>query len=123
MVHDAVTASGPSVRAMMDLLTGTDAVVAYKISVFANIVLHSKERQKERIVEIYRKKEHTSVGHEFIIVTMEDERKRKVYLRLDRRPTDNPKNPAIFLLSSKVPASDSVRPLQFGSGLFYVSAT
>ena len=113
MVHDIAKATGSSIHASMDSLKGTKGRLMYTISEFAKEVLGSKGRSKERIVEFHRRKEQTSVGHEFIIVTLEDEHKDKIYLRLDRRPANDPHRPSLFLLSSKVPASDSVFPFLF----------
>lgn len=93
----------------MNALKGSKGQLFYPTEDFAKEIMGLDPRASGTIVEIYRRKDVASpVGHEFLIVGILTAENIEVYLRLDRRPTSERHWPGIFLLSSKVHASDSV---------------
>lgn len=116
MVQTAAKTAASGIPASIDLLKGSKGHLVYPIKDFVNEIFGLKRRSEERIVELHRRKEQTSVGHEFIIVTMKTAQNSNAYLRLDRRPAPSSHRSGLFLVSSKVPASDSVSAFTFYFG-------
>lgn len=108
-----VESANNTILSTIRALHGSKGQLFYPLVDFAKEIMGMGPRSSERIVEIYRRKDTASpVGHEFLIVAITTDDNVIFYLRLDRRPSNENHWPAIFMLSSKVHASDSVsRPL------------